>query len=189
MQNRSFVIAGLGIAVSVIGTFLFLNFYAAPSESWLLKGGMILSSDAFANGTAIPPEYTCNGSNISPPLAWTGQPSSTVSLALVMEDPDAQSGMFTHWVLFNMPPDLQSLSSGQPSDDTIQGTTIQGKNGFGVIGYKGPCPPAGSTHHYRILVFALNTSINLSPGSTRADLFRAIMGHVVASGTLIGTYG
>ena len=189
MQNRSLVIAGLGIAVSVIGTFLVLNFYGAPSESWLLRGGMVLSSDAFANGTAIPQEYTCNGTNISPPLAWTGQPSSTVSLALVMEDPDAPSGLFTHWVLFNIPPDLPSLGSDQPSNDTIDDTAIQGKNDFGVIGYRGPCPPPGSTHHYRILIYALNTSVNLPSGSTRADLLRTIMGHVIASGTLIGTYG
>lgn len=189
MQSKSLAIASLGIAVSVIGTFLFLNFYGVPSEAWLLKGGMVLSSAAFSNGTAIPQEYTCNGTNLSPPLAWAGQPSSTVSLALIMEDPDAQSGLFTHWVLFNIPPDLLSLGSSQPSDNTIDGMAIQGKNDFGVIGYKGPCPPAGSTHHYRILVFALNTSVNLPPGSTRADLLRAIMGHVVASGTLIGTYG
>ena len=189
MQFRSLAIASLGLAVAGVSTFLVLNFYAVPNEAWLLKGGMSLSSDAFANGTAIPSKYTCKGDNISPPLSWSGSPHSTKSLAVIMEDPDAPSGIFTHWILYNIPPDVESLGSNQPAGKTISGIGTQGRNDFGALGYNGPCPPSGSVHHYRILVFALDTSVKMQPGLTRADLSRTIMGHVVASGTLTGTYG
>lgn len=188
MEKRSIAITILGMAVAVVGSFLVLNFYAAPNEAWLLKGGMSLSSDGFANDTAIPSEYTCKGVDISPPLAWSGSPSSTQSYAILMEDPDAPSGIFTHWILYNIQQDVVSLSSNQPSGENISGIGSQGRNDFGTIGYHGPCPSEGSVHHYRILVFALDTSFNQQIGS-RADLFRAIMGHVTASGTLIGTFG
>ena len=189
MEKRLVAITLLGMAVTGVGTFFVMNYYGAPEESWLLKGGMVLSSTAFANGTKIPSEFTCQGEDISPPLSWSGYPPSARSLAIVMEDPDAPSGVFTHWILFNVPPSLGSLGSNQPADKNIHGVGYQGKNDFGQIGYKGPCPPPGNVHHYKITVFALSTAVNISPGSSRADLMREMMGHVLASGTLTGTFG
>lgn len=189
MQTRPVAIAMLGVAVAAVGTFVFLNFYGAPSEAWLLRGGLDVSSGAFANGTAIPAQYTCKGEDISPPLSWGGYPPSARSIAIIMEDPDAPSGTFAHWILYNVRPGLGSVGSDQPDGGSIQGVGMQGTDDFGKVGYRGPCPPPGSVHHYRITVFALNKVLNMSPGSTRAELLRELMGHVVASGTLVGTFG
>lgn len=189
METRSVAVTVLGLVVAGVGSFLVLNYYGVPNEQWLLKGRMGLSSDAFANGTEIPAEYTCKGDDISPPLAWSDIPQSAKSLAIIMEDPDAPGGIFTHWIMYNIPPSVSSLGSNQPEGKTILGIGTQGQNNFGVLGYKGPCPPGGTTHHYRILVFALDTTLGDSQGATRSELYRSIMGHVLASATLVGTFG
>ena len=137
----------------------------------------------FNNGDIIPQVYTCDGGNISPPLSWTGIPSNTVSLTLIMDDPDAPAGTWVHWVLFNLPPDLIGIEQGKSGGGT------QGINDFKQIGYGGPCPPKGKTHHYYFKVYALDTMLDLKSGATKDQTESLMRGHILAQGLLIGKYG
>ncbi|MFN7949329.1 MAG: YbhB/YbcL family Raf kinase inhibitor-like protein [Blastocatellia bacterium] len=146
-------------------------------------------SNAFAEGASIPVQYTCDGDNISPPLRWGSLPKDSQSLALICEDPDAPSGVFTHWLIFNLPPLVSSLPEAMPASDTLEETgAVQGRNDFHEIGYGGPCPPPGSPHRYFFRLFALDTRLQLSAGASKQELERAMQGHVLATGHLMGTY-
>jgi Raf kinase inhibitor-like YbhB/YbcL family protein len=149
---------------------------------------MLLSSAAFADGQPIPDKYTCHGQDISPPLQWSGAPSQTKSIALTCEDPDAPSGTFTHWVIFDVPATATSLSEDVSKSATLPNGSEQGKNSFGNTGYNGPCPPGGKTHHYIFKIYALDAPITLDADAAREDLINAMTGHVVAQGKLTGTY-
>jgi Raf kinase inhibitor-like YbhB/YbcL family protein len=151
-----------------------------------------LQSPAFLEGGAIPKTYGCDGKDVSPPLKWSGVPETARSLAVVVEDPDAPLGTWTHWVLFDLAADLRELNEGVPTAERVElgsggHSALQGKNDFGKTGYGGPCPPGG-THHYVFRVFALDASPDLGPGATRQQLLRAIKGHVLAEGRLTGLY-
>lgn len=126
---------------------------------------MQLTSTAFQHGECIPREYTGDGQNVSPPLKWTEPPSGTKALALVCIDPDAPRGVFPHWVAFYLPAESRELSAGVSHDPTLPDGTIQGKNDFGQIGYRGPAPPPGKLHRYFFKLFALDTAVRLQPGS------------------------
>lgn len=132
---------------------------------------LTLASTAFADGGSIPTRFTCDGSDISPPLAWTGAPWSAKSFALVLEDPDAPGGSHLHWMLYDLPATLQSL----PESTTI-------------MHYEGPCPPAGRAHHYHFRLFALDTVLGLPPAATRTQLTAAMNRHELAQAELVGTY-
>jgi len=147
-----------------------------------------LTSTAFAAGTSIPVKYTCDGENISPPLAWGEPPPQTRSLALIVDDPDAPIGVFTHWVIFNIPPHIRSLAEALPAQERLENGAVQGKNGFGKLGYAGPCPPRGSPHHYRFTIYALDAVLDLKPGASKKDLLKAMEEHILAQGQLIGIY-
>jgi len=147
-----------------------------------------LSSDAFADGQAIPDKYTCHGQDISPPMQWSGAPSQTKSIALTCEDPDAPSGTFTHWVIFDVPATVAGLSENVSKTAKLPDGSDQGRNSFGNTGYNGPCPPGGKAHHYIFKVYALDTTVTLDSGASREDLLKAIDGHVLAQGELTGTY-
>ncbi|MGE0130516.1 MAG: YbhB/YbcL family Raf kinase inhibitor-like protein [Blastocatellales bacterium] len=148
----------------------------------------ILSS-AFSEGESIPVQYTCDGDNFSPPLRWGGIPKDSQSLALVCEDPDAPSGTFVHWVLFNLPPIVSNLPEALPAGEELEETNArQGRNDFGEIGYGGPCPPPGNPHRYFFRFYALDTELRLRAGATRGDLDNAMRGHILAEGHLMGTY-
>lgn len=142
---------------------------------------MKLSSAAFENNAMIPAEYTCDGQDISPPLSISGVPSKAKSLALVMDDPDAPGGTFTHWVVWNISPDKTEFVK----DEKI--SFPQGRTSFGDIGYGGPCPPSG-VHRYFFKLYALNSMLDLEEESTKKDLERAMTGKVVEQATLIGKY-
>jgi Raf kinase inhibitor-like YbhB/YbcL family protein len=142
-----------------------------------------ITSTAFSLGGKIPRIYTCDDQNVSPPLAWTGVPTNTVSLALIMDDPDAPSGTWVHWVLYNLPPATSSLEQGKNGGGT------DGKNDFNKIGYGGPCPPRGSNHQYFIKIYALDSKPNLKTGATKAQLENAMRGHILAQGQMMGKYG
>jgi Raf kinase inhibitor-like YbhB/YbcL family protein len=144
---------------------------------------MQITSTAFTEGQSIPRLYTCDDRNVSPPLAWTGMPANTVSLALIMDDPDAPAGIWVHWVLFNLPASTPGLAQGNG------GGGIEGSNDFNKIGYGGPCPPRGSNHRYFIKVYALDTLLNLNSGVTKAQVESAMQGHILAQGQLMGKYG
>ncbi len=163
---------------------------AELSES-KLDSNWHLQSSAFAEGGEIPEQFTCEGADISPALSWSDPPSGTQSLALLMDDPDAPGGTFTHWILYNLSPNLRNLDENLPRPPTISGlnNANQGRNDFGKIGYGGPCPPRGSTHHYRFRLFAIDTKPALSPEAARSDFFNAIEGHVLAEARLTGLFG
>ena len=155
---------------------------AAPASEGGPDMTIQITSTAFSEGGKIPRMYSCDDQNVSPPLSWTGVPTSTVSLALIMDDPDAPSGTWLHWVLYNLPPDLSSLEQGKT------GIGMDGKNDFNRQGYGGPCPPRGSTHRYYIKLYALDSRLDLKSGATKAQLESAMRGHILAQGQLIGKY-
>jgi len=142
-----------------------------------------ITSSAFTEGGNIPRQYTCDDVDVSPPLSWSGIPTNTVSLALIVDDPDAPAGTWVHWVLFNLPSDLKGLDQGG------SGIGVEGKNDFRRLGYGGPCPPKGSTHRYYFKVYALDTTLDLQSGATKAQVEHLMQGHILAQGQLMGKYG
>jgi len=142
---------------------------------------MKITSSAFHEGGNVPSKFTCEGSDTSPPLQITGIPSQAKSLVLIADDPDAPSGLFTHWLIWNIPPQTTSISEGNAPRG------VHGTNDFGKSGYKGPCPPSG-THMYSFKVFALDRELDLHGGSKRSQLDAAMKGHVIAQGELVGRY-
>ena len=147
-----------------------------------------IASTAFEEGGTIPKQYTCDGINISPPLAWTSVPEGTKSLALICDDPDAPVGTWVHWVIFNLPADVKKLSENVPPKKTLANGGKQGINDFGQIGYGGPCPPMG-THRYYFKLYALDTELGLDDGIKKGQLLKAMKGHILAEGQLMGKYG
>ena len=142
---------------------------------------MKLSSSSFENNSMIPAEYTCDGQDVSPPLTISGVSSNVKSLALIMDDPDAPSGTFTHWLIWNISPDKTEFVKGEKI------SYPQGKTSFGHVGYGGPCPPSG-THRYFFKLYALNSILDLGEESTKKDLESSMSGKVVEEATLIGKY-
>ena len=149
----------------------------------LAAGGatMKITSSAFQEGGNIPSKFTCDGGDSSPPLRIAEIPSGAKTLALVVDDPDAPSGVFTHWIVWNISPQTSAIAEGSAP----QG--VQGTNDFGKSGYGGPCPPSG-THRYYFKIFALDRELNLPAGAKRNQLDAAMKGHVVAEGELKGRY-
>lgn len=142
---------------------------------------LTITSPAFQNNQSIPQKYSCDYQNINPPLTIEGIPQGTKSLALIIDDPDAPSGTFDHWVIWNIPP-----SQNKIAEHTTPG--IEGVNGMGERGYTGPCPPPGKPHHYNFRVYALDTQLGLADDSKKKDLEQAMRGHVLAEGKLIGLF-
>lgn len=150
-----------------------------------------LTSPAFADGAAIPQQFTCDGANRSPTLSWSGAPDSTAAYALLVEDPDAPGGPFIHWVIYDIPATVHALPEGVAKGPTVAslGGAKQGATGFkGTPGYGGPCPPKGPAHHYHFRLFALDKSLGLEAGASRDDVVKAMRGHELARGELVGTY-
>lgn len=165
---------------------------AAEPEPEPLEGEgdivLLLSSAAFEAGGEIPAKYTCKGENTSPPLSWSQAPAGASSFALIMDDPDAPRGVFTHWVLFNLPPDTRELAEGVPREGELASGALQGNNGTGRTGYLGPCPPSGPAHHYRFTLYALDKTLDLAAGASKEQVLNAMQGHILAQGELVGTY-
>jgi Raf kinase inhibitor-like YbhB/YbcL family protein len=141
-----------------------------------------VSSPAFAAGASIPVDFTCDGIDQNPHITWTAVPTKARSLAIVVDDPDAPSGTFTHWLVWNIKPETRMLGSSG------LGGGMSGTNDFGKPGYSGPCPPKGKPHHYRFSVYGLDTMLTLRSSDKRNDLDRAMNNHIVAQGTLSATY-
>ncbi len=141
-----------------------------------------VTSPAFGAGGTIPTKYTCDGSDVSPPLSFAGVPADAAEIAVVVEDPGAPAGTFAHWVGWGISPGTTRLTEGQHAP-------VEGNNDFGTRGYRGPCPPKGNAHRYVFTVYALSTRPHLTAGASVAQLRRAIHGHVLAEGHLTGTYG
>lgn len=149
-----------------------------------------LTSPALSNNARIPPKYTADGADVSPPLSWTTPPEGTVELALICNDPDAPVGDWIHWVLYGLSPDQEALSEGIPASGMLAdlGGAKQGRNDFGRIGYGGPAPPRGADHHYHFRLYALDAPMNLPPGATAAELKSAMQGCILAEAEIVGLY-
>ncbi len=143
-------------------------------------------SAAFAMGAAIPDRYACGP--CSPPLSWSEAPAGTQSIAILCDDPDAPVGDWVHWVVFNLAPDVRSLPENVARDAALPGGAIQGVNDYDRNDYDGPCPPPGRPHRYHFKVFALDARLALDAGARKADVVRAMRGHVLAQGELVGSY-
>jgi Raf kinase inhibitor-like YbhB/YbcL family protein len=163
---------------------------AASQTGQVTKMTFKITSSAFQDNARIPTRYTGDGANVSPPLAWEKPPEGTASLALIMDDPDAPRGTFTHWVLYGLSAARTDLPEALPPRDTLPevGGAKQGMNDAGKIGYFGPAPPRGPVHHYHFKLYALDAQLNLPPRARKADLEKAMQGHIKAEARLIGTY-
>lgn len=147
-----------------------------------------LTSSVFGNGERIPDKYTCKGTDLSPPLRWEGYPEETVSFVLIVEDPDAPGGTFTHWVIYNIPAHVSELGEGVSKVERLPFGALQGLNDFNKVGYGGPCPPPGKPHRYVFKIYALDTMLDLDPGASKDDVLKAMGGHILAETTLTGIY-
>jgi Raf kinase inhibitor-like YbhB/YbcL family protein len=156
------------------------------------KGGAMsfqIASTDFSSGGTIPKNYTCDGPDLSPPLSWKDPPAGTQSFALIADDPDAPAGTWVHWVLYNVPATVKELPEGVKKEEKLPDSTLQGRNDFRKIGYGGPCPPPGKPHRYFFKLYALDTKLNLKAGASKADVERAMKGHILGEAELIGQYG
>jgi Raf kinase inhibitor-like YbhB/YbcL family protein len=163
---------------------LFLCFYFSTAEGKEVTqmSKLTISSSAFDNNGEIPSRYTCDGADVNPSLKIENVPPETRSLALVVDDPDAPRGTWVHWVLWNIEPKTVSIG-----EDSVPAGAVRGTNDFRKVDYGGPCPPSG-THRYFFKLYALDTELSLAAGSSKADLERAMKGHVIQQAQTIGLY-
>lgn len=144
-----------------------------------------VSSHSYAYGADIPSQFTCHGRDISPSLFWRKTPPKTLTLAIIMDDPDAPSGTWTHWVVYHIPAKVHNITEDLEAAKPFK----FGINSWGNQEYNGPCPPAGQRHQYLIHLYALDADLKLPEGLTAAKLRQAMQGHVLAKGVWLGHYG
>ncbi len=186
MNPRLLAVLSISLALLLVAA-LYLIWSTGGAGTW--GGGKMpfILRSVFENNGKIPKKYTCDGDDLSPPLSWEGVPGAA-SYVLIVDDPDAPAGVFTHWILYNVPSNLTSLPEGVPKGkETAYG--LQGRNDFGDYGYGGPCPPRGKPHRYFFKLYALNSTLDLQPGARRSDVERAMRGHVIGEAQLVGLYG
>lgn len=152
-------------------------------------GNMTIRSSAILPDGSMSVEFTCKGNNTSPPLSWEGIPPAAKGLAVVIRDPDSPSGLFTHWLVADIPPSSQGFTKGISKGSSLPASAVEGKNSAGTIGYTGPCPPPGLAHRYVIRLYALDTPSGLGPGFSYSDLEKVITGHELAQGEITATFG
>lgn len=190
-------VASIALAVSALAT--------AHAGAQGAPAALTVTSTAFKNGEPLPRDYTADGRNVSPPIAWSGAPASTREFALILDDPDANfggRGPFVHWVIYRIPATAQGLPENVPAGATISAPglagAINGLNGFAAFqragqppaepGYRGPAPPPGAPHHYRFTVYALNAPLDVKEGLDKAALLKAMEGKIAAQGEIVGVY-
>jgi Raf kinase inhibitor-like YbhB/YbcL family protein/uncharacterized protein (TIGR00297 family) len=176
-----------GLLAAILAGFLLSSPLPDLSNGGAEMMNLTVSSPAFASGQPIPSKYTCDGGNTSPALTWGDVPQNARSLALIVDDPDAPMGTYTHWVVYNLPPDINGLSEGQPAGTLSNGGT-QGTNSSRNNAYFGPCPPPGKPHRYFFKLYALDIDPSLAPVLSVEKLTSAMAGHVLAQGEWMGTY-
>ena len=148
-----------------------------------------IKSNAFHEGGMIPSKYSCEDENISPQLYWNEVSENVKSYAIILDDPDAPGGNFVHWVIFNIPENMKELHENVTPSRNIPDEVMLGTNSFGRIGYGGPCPPPGKAHHYYFRIYALDTILHhIESGATKEQLVKAMDGHIIAKGELMGLY-
>ena len=180
MKLRSF-------ALTILSTVLITAFVWAQTRGGIMS--LQITSSSFTAGQSIPKQYTCDGADISPQLAWKDAPAGTKSFALIVDDPDAPAGTWVHWVLFNLPAATHELAEGVEKKEQLANGALQGRNDFPKIGWNGPCPPPGKPHRYFFKLYALDTALDLKAGASKADVERAMKGHVLGQGELMGKFG
>ncbi len=173
--------------ISLMTLFLFCQQEEKKQVKEEKKMEIKVTSSAFEHEGMIPVKYTCDGEDISPPLKWEGVPENARSIVLINDDPDAPMGTWVHWVLYDLPADIKELQEGIPTDEVLENGAKHGKNSWGKIGYGGPCPPGG-THRYFFKIYALDKMLNLKPGATKEEILKAMEGHIIAQGELMGRY-
>lgn len=154
-------------------------------SQFALAESFTLNSSSVANNSSLSALYTCDGKDVSPQFSWKNAPAKTQSFAIILSDPDAPSGLFYHWLVYNISKDTQAFPEGISSFPT---GTLQGKNTFGKNQYKGPCPPKGSVHHYQVSLYALDNLLNLAEGASAEELEQAMKSHVLSTATYGFTY-
>jgi len=147
-----------------------------------------ITSQAFGQDDRIPDEYTCKGANVSPPLSIGAPPPGTKSMVIICDDPDAPSGLFTHWILYNIPPGTTKIGKGVPRKPVLSDGSRHGTNSYGKMEYSGPCCPQGTTHHYHFEVYALDTILALRAPVMRREIGKAMEGHILARGSFVGLF-
>ena len=167
----------------------------APVAAQTTPATITVTSTTLKANETIPKDHTADGKNVSPALMWSGAPAGTKQFAMIMDDPDAQfgGGNFVHWVVYKIPAAAKGLPAELPMDATLTAPadiagTIQGLSGFRRAGYRGPAPPPGKPHHYTFTVYALDTELTLAEGATKADLVKAMEGHIIGQGSLVAIY-
>ncbi|HCL98551.1 MAG TPA: YbhB/YbcL family Raf kinase inhibitor-like protein [Fervidobacterium sp.] len=183
------------VALSIVAlTILSIFFSAATSSSTTKEASKVDSlnvTSSFKNGEFIPKKYTCEGEDISPELVITDIPANAKTVAIICDDPDAPVGTFVHWVLWNLPVKGTKavVAENLKKVDKLADGTRQGYNDFGRVGYNGPCPPRGhGAHHYHFKVYALDTTLDIKGNVKKADLEKAMKGHILAQGEIVGLY-
>lgn len=151
-----------------------------------------IKSSAFSANGYIPKKHSCEGEDVSPNLSWSAAPNGTKSLAMIMDDPDAPPGTWVHWVLYDLPADLKGLNEGVPKIEVLPNGAKHGLcwgvQDFNRTGYYGPCPPPGKPHRYFFKLFVLNKVLGLGPKATKDQVLKAMEGHILAQGELVGLY-
>ena len=199
MRMKRLTLGALALALACVTTAgTRVTAQAAPAA-------LTVTSTAFQGGDALPKDYTADGKNVSPPLAWSGAPATTKEFALILDDPDANfggRGPFVHWVIYKIPGAAKGLPEGVPMGASISATgitgAINGLSGFNAFqrpgqpptepGYRGPAPPPGAPHHYRFTVYALNAPLDVKEGLDKGALLKAMEGRIVAQGEVVGVY-
>jgi len=182
VDRRSALTRGVAAALVCVGI---VACRGGSEVSTQVPDSISVASTAFADGAPIPALYTCRGDDVSPQLSWTGVPEGTGETALVVDDPDAPRGTFTHWVLFGLAPTTTELAEGAAA--SLPAGAKQAKNSAGRAAYMGPCPPSG-THHYRFTVYALSGPLGLDDGAGLTEALTAIEKLAVAQGRLVGLF-
>ncbi len=185
MNKNILIIGALAIIIIVFGVVVFNKSRVATKKVDLkfnLPKIMNLQSEAFSNNQTIPAKYTCDGGNVNPPLAISDVPQNAKSLVLIIDDPDAVNGAWSHWLVWNIDPSVREITENSVPIGATEGTTD-----FGRTGYGGPCPPSGS-HRYFFKLYALDAVLDLSPDKEKKDLETAMDGHIIDQATIIGLY-
>jgi Raf kinase inhibitor-like YbhB/YbcL family protein len=181
-QGRAVLLVGVAALPVLLAGCGFVNAKERPTGNGTPTASLTVTSSAFADGAVIPRAFTCKGADVSPPLQWSGVPSGARSLALVVDDPDAPGGTFTHWVVFDIDPTATSLAA-----DAVPPGARQARNSAGHARYDGPCPPSGR-HHYRFRVYVLRSPLTVPNGADKDQGLSAIDAKGLADGTLTGTF-
>ncbi|MCX6792006.1 MAG: YbhB/YbcL family Raf kinase inhibitor-like protein [Candidatus Gottesmanbacteria bacterium] len=180
---KKFIATGVILCIVILGVYYIFRPTITPVPTPTAKEtSMKLTSPAFENYKKIPALYTCDGKKMHPPVAISGVPSATKSLALIVDDPDAPGGTFTHWVIWNINPSTEEIAEGSVPEKSQEGTTSAGS-----IGFTPPCPPS-STHRYFFTLYALDAKLGLDGKATKMDVENAIAGHVMVQSLLVGVY-